>query len=205
MPITVLADLILPNSVISGGVRGRNDRLNSRVPLNNGYQSINVVWERTLREWEIGTVPMLVGAFEKIIAMHEITEGGAYGFLFEDPKDCEVTGGVFTALGGGVFQMCKRYLHEASGRYKDRVITRPKATNLTITRAGVPTAYTLDATTGRVTISGSPDVATLAWSGRFYVPVHFMEDSLDWSMVAPGAVSQRIVDAPSIPIQEIRE
>lgn len=205
MPITVLADVIMPNSVISSGVRGKNMRLNSRIGLNNGYESINVIWSRTLRQFEIGTVPMLVSQWQAVEALHEITEGGAYGFLMQDPKDCEVTGGVLVALGGGVYQLYKRYTDVGSGRTKDRIITRPMATNLMVTNGGAPVAHTLDATTGRVTIAGAPDAAGLAWSGRFFVPVHFLEDFIDWELIGPGAASQRLLAGPSVVLQEIRE
>lgn len=205
MSITVLSDVILPNSVLSAGVRGKNMRLNSRVAVNNGFESINVIWSRTLRQFEIGTVPMLVGAWQAIEALHEITEGGAFGFLMKDPKDSEVVGGVMTALGGGVYQMYKRYTDAGSGRTKDRIITRPRALGLTVTNNGAPASYTLDATTGRVTIAGAPAAAGLAWSGQFYLPVHFLEDSIDWDLIAPGAASQRLLSGPSVVLQEIRE
>lgn len=205
MPITVLADVIMPNSVLSSGVKGKNMRLNSRVGLNNGYESINVIWSRTLRQYEVGTVPMLVSQWQALEALHEITEGGAYGFLMQDPKDCEVSGGVVLAIEGGGYQLYKRYTDTGSGRTKDRIITRPMAQNLVVTSNGTPVSYVLDVTTGRLTVAGSPDPATLRWSGRFYVPVHFMEDAIDWELVAPGAASQRLLAGPSVILQEIRE
>lgn len=207
MPITVLNDVILPNSVLSSGVRGKNARQNSRVALNNGYQSINIVWSKSLRQFEVGFVPMRVDAWSALEAIHEITEGGAYGFLMEDPKDCRVTvaEGRASLVSAGVYQLQRRYTDVRSARYKDRAITRPRAAVFAIFANGVPVAHTLDATTGRVTIASAPTASTLTWSGSFYVPVHFMEDSLDWEMVAPGPAEQRFLAGPSVILQEVRE
>ncbi len=202
---TVFNDVFLPDSVIAADVRGKNMRLNSRIATGSGHETINVIWSRTLRQFEFGIIPMSIAAWRDIETLHEITEGGAYGFLMEDPKDHAVTGGVLTALGGGAYQLHKRYTDTGSGRTKDRIITRPKAGSVTITNNGSPVTFTLDATTGRATITGSPDVANLAWSGRFYLPVHFLEDSIDWEMVLPGSDERSLFAGPSVVLQEIRE
>lgn len=208
MAIIVLSDMILPNSVISSGVRGKNMRLNARVPVDNGFETINIIWTRTLRQFELGTVPMLVSAWQAVEAFHEITEGGAYGFLMEDPKDSIVSTGVASAVSSTVFQLHKRTIDAGSSRYKDRIITRPRAAGFVITNSGTPISsgsYTLDVTTGMITIPSAPAAANLAWTGRFYVPVHFMEDSIDWDLIAGGAASQRLLAGPSVILQEIRE
>lgn len=206
MPITVLSDVLLPDSAVAAGLRGKNMRLNSRVAMNNGYESINVIWSRTLRQFELGFIPMHLSAWQAIEALHEITEGGAYGFLMEDPTDHEVTGGVATLVSTGVYQLHKRYIDVGSSRYKDRTITRPRATGFAITTAGTPiVSYTLDVATGRITIPAAPTASTLAWSGKFYLPVHFMEDSIDWEMVMPGSDARRMLSGPSVVLQEIRE
>lgn len=208
MAIIVLSDMILPNSVISAGVRGKNMRLNSRVPVDNGYETINIIWSRTLRQFELGTVPMTTPHWQAIEAFHEITEGGAYGFLMEDPKDSIVSTGVASAISSTVFQLQKRYIDTGSSRYKDRIITRPRAAGFVITNSGTPisdASYTLDVTTGRITIPSAPTAANLAWSGHFYVPVHFMEDSIDWDLLSGGTSDQRLLSGPSVVLQEIRE
>jgi uncharacterized protein (TIGR02217 family) len=127
MSITVLPDVILPNSVISSGVRGKNMRRNDRVQTDSGDLSINIGWTSTLREFEVGIVPMRVDQWRAIETLHEITEGGAYGFLMEDPKDNHVTsGGALAELESGGYQLVKRYADPRSGRTKDRRITRPQ-------------------------------------------------------------------------------
>lgn len=210
MPITVLADMILPNFVISSGVRGKLKRRNSRVEHGEtGFMSINAVSSQALREYELGTVPMPIEAWQRVQAFHEITLGGAFGFLIEDPSDCIATGGAIVqmpAVGAtpAYYQLVRRYVEPKSGRYSDRPITRPQMASFALaTSEGVPvTGFTVDPLTGRVT-GGDP--TALVWSGRFYVPVHFQSDDLDWDLIAPGGYDQRFLAGPSVVLQEIRE
>jgi uncharacterized protein (TIGR02217 family) len=213
MPITVFPDLILPSSVIAAGVRGKNMRLNSRVPTDSGFESVNVIWTKTLRQYEIGIAPMRVDQWQAIEAIHEITEGGAYGFLLEDPKDNRVaSGGIWeevpppagASLGVTYYQMVKRYRDPKSGRTKDRRITRPKGTIL-VYENGELTAAAVSPLDGIATIAGSPDASTLSWVGSYYVPVHFLDDSIDWEMVTGGAADSRFLAGPSVLLQEVRE
>jgi uncharacterized protein (TIGR02217 family) len=205
MAITVFDDVILPNSIISAGVRGKNVRRNDRVQTDSGQQSINIGWTSTLRQFEIGIMPLRINQWQDLETLHEITDGGAYGFLMEDPKDCRVsTGGVFALVSPGIYQLTKRYTEPRSGRTKDRKISRPKGT-ITVFENGSPISASVSPIDGTATIAGSPDVSTLTWTGAFYVPVHFMDDSIDWELVAPGGVDNRFAAGPSVVLQEIRE
>jgi uncharacterized protein (TIGR02217 family) len=208
MAITVFGDVILSNSVLAAGVTGKNLRRNARVPTDNGFESINIIWSQTLRQYTLGLVPLRLEQWQVIETLHEITEGGAYGLLLQDPKDSTVSDGVMTLVSAGVYQLHKRYLHAASSRFKTRKITRPQASSFAASVAGVPLApagYSLDATTGRITIPSAPAAANLAWTGNFYVPVHFVEDTIDWDLVVSGPSTQRFVAGPSVVLQEIRE
>jgi len=205
MAITVFSDVVLPNSLIAAGVRGKNIRRNDRVQTDSGVESINVAWTSTLRQFEIGIIPLRVDQWQVLETLHEITDGGAYGFLMEDPKDNYVaSGGALSLIEPGIYQLIKRYTDPASGRTKDRRITRPKGV-ITVFEDGAPTAVDVDASNGRVTIDGSPDADTLTWTGSFYLPVHFLDDAIDWELVAPGSNDARFAAGPSVILQEIRE
>jgi hypothetical protein len=73
-------------------------------------------------------------------------------------------------------------------------------------------AYTIATNTAGKTITAAgtgkkypqPDEA-LTWTGEFYVPVQFAEDSIDWDLVRPGAFGDRLVSAPAVTLVEIRE
>jgi uncharacterized protein (TIGR02217 family) len=210
MSIIVMSDLIFRHNVISAALKGRNIRKNQRVTTANGFESVNIVWDDTLREYDIATIPLLRSDWDYIETFHEITEGGAYGFLLEDPKDFSaasstsyiITSGVFASLGGGTYQLYKRKKHIASARYKDRKITRPKAdTFQALDSGGSPLTGTVDPDTGIATITGTP----ATWTGRFYVPVHFQSDIVDWTLEASGPEEVRMYSGPSVVLEEIRE
>jgi uncharacterized protein (TIGR02217 family) len=205
MAITVYNDVTMPALVLAAGVRGKQMRKNDRVVVDSGQAYINVGWTQTLREFEVGFVPMRREAWQAIETLHEITEGGAYGFLMLDPKDHVATSanGVMASLGGGTYQLYKRYLHAGSGRYKDRKITRPVSTGFQAFDAGGNTLVgTVDSQTGIATITGTP----ASWAGRFHVPVHFMDDFIDWTMVVPSQdPDARFLSGPACVLQEIRE
>lgn len=210
MAIVVYADVIMPNSVLSAGVRGKQIRRNARTQAQNGTMKINVNWSRTLRQYELGFVPMLPAQWQAIEGLHEVTDGGAYGFLLEDPKDAgvDIAAGVMAQVTGTEYQLYKRYACAGSTRTKDRIITRPRSSGFAVKVSGTtlsPASYTLNPTTGRITIPSAPAAAALAWSGSFYVPVHFMSDEIDWDMVAAGAADTRLLAGPSVVLMEVRE
>jgi uncharacterized protein (TIGR02217 family) len=212
MSIIVLSDLILPNSVISSGMRGKIIRKNDRVQTDNGFESINIVWSQGIRQYEFGTVPMLVEQWQIIESFHEITAGGAYGFLMFDPKDqigTPANTGVKAVTVGTetYYQIQRRYIDKASGRYRDRPISRPLIGEFVLYQNGEPLgtgASMVDPETGRLNIVPS-SVDNLSWGGRFYTPVHFLDDSIDWDLVAPGGYDQRFLAGPSVVLQEIKE
>jgi len=225
MTITVLADVIMPSSIVAAGIRGKNRRNNVRVISNSGQMQINVNWSRTLREYELGVVPLSPQQWAQIEALHEVTEGGAYGLLIQDPKDFQVesTAGLLWGLSGGVntgvvgkgvlglnsYNLMKRYVVTGTSRSKDRFITRPHTiTNILLNDVPLTGAqYTLDTTTGVVTLVGLSTVATdsLTWSGTFYVPVHFVDDFIDWDLVLSGDFNARLIAGPNVAFEEIRE
>lgn len=207
MTITVLNDVFPPRLVLAAGIKGKQMRMNSRVRTDSGRQYANQIWTQTLRQYEIGFVPMRLEGWEAISALHEVTAGGAYGFLLEDPIDHAVTvaNGRMELVSGAVYQLQKRYT--IASRSEDRRITRPNASTFVPYYDGAEIlSYTLDADTGQITLGAAvADASLLSWSGRFYVPVHFMDDFLDWNLAAPGSADQRFVAGPTALLQEIRE
>lgn len=152
MSLTVLSDLVLSEGVVMAGVRGRNRRSNTRAVDGGGYAKVNINWARTLREYEIGIVPMLPSEWQQIEALFEATDGGAYGLLMKDPKDHRTAAGegllqawnsttsaLVGTIGQGygmpVYRLHKRYTYGA--RTTDRRITRPLASP-TVYRAATP-------------------------------------------------------------------
>ena len=306
MSLTVYSDVILPNSIVAAGVRGKNLRMNARAQTQGGYETVNAIWTRTLRQFELGIVPMQHDQWQALEGLFEVTDAGTFGFLMEDPKDNTTASGAgfmqpllsgvtvgTIGLGYGLptYQLLKRYTSAGSTRTKDRNIKRPKAapallrggspvtlgagagnaavdtttgivtfvadssstvtavsvgatTNVTLTGAlagigigdrlylagltGTDAAllngmshaisglsgavYTLSTvTTGKtITAAGSgykyPQASeTLTWTGGFYVPVHFVNDMIDWDLVLSGPYDGRLMAGPSVLLQEVRE
>lgn len=219
MAITVYSDVILRNSVLAAGVQGRQIRQNRRTMQVSGHEQVNVVWEQTLREYDWSTVPLRRSDWLYLETLHEITDGGAYGFLMEDPKDSSVTRTAaqttidnsygITSGSAGTYVLSRRYIEPTSLRTKDRRITRPRAAGFAVFVSGVlldPANYTLDVLTGTLTVPSAPAASVLTWTGRFYVPVHFMSDTIDWTMVVAGQdPDSRFMTGPSVILQEIRE
>jgi hypothetical protein len=155
MAIIVYPDIILPDSLIfAEGVSGRSERRNQRAVNQGGYMQINAVWQASLRRYNLGSVPMTPDRWALIEGIFEATEGGAYGFLTQDPKDREATvaeglmrgyttadvGTAGTGYGVPTYHFLKRYTAYGSTRTKDRRITRLKA-GYVPRRAGTPVTF----------------------------------------------------------------
>ena len=170
MTITIYNNLILPETVIQAGIRGKNMRSNTRVMSGSGYAAVNINWARTLRQYELGIKPMEVAQWLEIEALHEATDGGAYGFKMQDPKDRTVThtngflqgyedgievGDVGEGYGTKDYVIKKRYSTINGVSTYDRRITRPNSP-IEIKKAGSVVAgsgYTLSTSTGIVTFN----------------------------------------------------
>jgi uncharacterized protein (TIGR02217 family) len=210
MPITVLTDVILPENLIAAGIRGKNVRNNARSISGSGFASININWSRTLRQYQLGIKPMFVEDWQQIEALHEVTEGGAFGFLMEDPKDsaCGVNQGFLQGWldgfetgdlgkGAGVpsYKLRKQYASFNNARAKNRPITRPKP-QITVRRnnaaAVIGTAagnISVDYETGTVTFVADATQAIQAITTGSTTVLEFADDT---GMVAAMSVSGRV-------------
>jgi len=149
-------------------------------------------------------------AWQAMEGLHEVTDGGAYGFLALDPKDSRVTyaNGVATLVNAGAhtYQLWKRYQSVGSTRTKDRKITRPILSGFGLRVAGVTeSSFTLDVETGIIVIPSDPVASSITWQGPFYVPVHFEEDDIDWDLVVAGQIGARYVTTPNVTLTEVLE
>jgi uncharacterized protein (TIGR02217 family) len=210
--VTILDDIIAPNSLWSAGAQGKNIRRNDRVEMLSGALQVNVSRAITLRQYEIGTVPLSIEQWQTLEGLYEVTDAGAYGFLLQDPKDCTVSDATGRATlidaGAHTYQLVKRYTAAGSSHTRDRQIKRPRAASFVLKVSGVVISggsYTLNAATGVVTIPADPSAASITWSGLFYVPVHFENDVIDWDLVVAGAADARFLAGPSVILTEVKE
>lgn len=207
MAITVFGDLILDDALIAiAGLSGKNHRKNSRVEMEDGDQTINIVWANALRDYDFGFIPMIPEDWRRVESIFEVTKAGAYGFLMKDPKDSHTDTGVATEISAGLYQLHNRYIEPVSSRYSDRKITRPILAGFSIKTSGTPIiSFTLDVATGQITIPSAPAASTLSWIGYFYVPVHFVNDELNWELNKGGPYAGRLTSSQSALLREVRE
>ena len=213
--ITILNDVILPEIVMAAGVRGRQIRKNERTQTINGSVEVNVQWDYTLREFEVGYIPMLPQAWAAIEGLFEVTDAGAYGFLMLDPKDSGVSaaqgkliayndgfpvGAIGTGYGEPVHHLFKRYT--SGGQTWVRTIAKPVAGTVRVALGMVEqmSGWTVDTTTGVVTFTTAPAGGVAVRAGfEFDVPVRFDSDTLDVTLDF-----ERLGSITSIPLLEIR-
>jgi uncharacterized protein (TIGR02217 family) len=209
--IQILTDVIVPNSLWSVGVQGRQIRRNARAQSQSGVMAINIIWSHTLRQYTFGSVPLTIDQWQTLEGLYEVTDAGAYGFLAQDPKDftADDTTGKLSLISGTTYQLLKRYTSIGSAQYRDRTIRHVKAVGFVLKLSGTPLTltsdYTFNADTGVVTIPSTPAAANLSWSGLFYVPIHFASDEIEWELVAGGSEDQRYLAGPQIVFDEVRE
>lgn len=208
MAITVLSDVIVPQSVIAAGVHGKQVRNNTRTQLTSGHMAVNVNWARTLRQYELGLVPMTVAQWADVEALYEVTDAGAFGMLLEDPKDRNATAeqGVLmpwlsgAAVGTGglgygvpVYRLHKRYA-VAGGRYRDRLVSRPKGIPV-LKRAGVTVVFgagagqaTLAADSGAVTFAADLSASVSSYTMGVTTVLNFSGSTLPNALAVGGRV-----------------
>jgi uncharacterized protein (TIGR02217 family) len=149
-------------------------------------------------------------ALSSVLSFFEERRGRLYGFRFRDRIDQSSAGpGVsrtptdqVLGVGDGAnraFQLTKTYGSGPSA-YR-RVIAKPVAGSVRVAVAGIETnAFTLDVTTGGVTLNVAPPSGAIITAGfLFDVPVRFDTDRLtaNWTSFAAGEI-------PAIPLIEIK-
>lgn len=209
--LTVLTDVIAPNSLWEAGVTGRQARRNRRGENQAGFMHINVIWSNTRREFTFGNVPHTIATWKTLEGLFEVTDGGAYGFLLIDPKDPRAThdtGRASLLSSTPTYQLLERFTFPGSAQERLRTIKYVQASTFELkvngTTLSTPAQYTLSPFTGVVTIPSDPDAEDITWSGVIYTPVHFVTDQIEWELVISGAEDQRHVRGPRIVLQEVK-
>lgn len=144
-----------------------------------------------------------------------LSAGPVYGTFVADSSSTvsSITPGATTsvtlssALSGLVITTGKLWLQGLTGA--DAALLN----NLAHTITGISgSTYTLATNTAGKTITAAGSgykypqpTDTLTWTGDFYVPVHFRDDSIQWDLVAAGQRDGRRVSIPSTYLDEIRE
>lgn len=191
---------------ISANMTGGPRFLTSKAFMAGGQRITNRLSQYPLREYSLAHPVQQGSQFDQLRAFFYVVGGDADGFRFKDWSDYRVVAAQSSAtlISGAVYQLNKTYTFGA------RTFTRPiykpvSGAQIFRTRSGSTSNITgtsaMDATTGRVTVTGHVVGDVYTWSGQFDVPVAFKD---------PGAVfrviggSSMLTEWPSIEIEEIR-
>lgn len=93
--------------------------------------------------------------------------------------------GVVRGITSTTFQLFKRYT--IGGLLLERKITKPVAGTVNVLVSGGAATFSVDATTGIVTIASAPLVANVTWAGEFDTPMRFDFDHLQATNIARGS------------------
>lgn len=178
------AEVRLPTTVAMG-FTGGPEFSTDVVVLFNGQESRNRNRSDGLATYGASFKGKTRTVTEALVAFFRARNGMYQGFRMKDPIDYSalITEGVFVSLGSGQYQMYKRYT--SGGVNHDRKILKPVSGALTLVKSGATvlvenTHFTVDYTTGIVSVLGSPGgAAPDAWAGQFDVPVRFTSDRLE--------------------------
>ena len=192
----------------TGGVERRTDV----VQLASGFEQRSTPRADGRRRYLIGGGVRAIAEAQALVAFFEAQRGRLNGFRFQDFADFSsaAPGAAITALdqpigtGDGattVFQLSKTY--GSGGTAYVRPIAKPVTGTVQIAVAGValaPSAFSVDAATGLVTLTSAPAAGQAITAGfQFDVPVRFDADRIDMTLESFEAA--RLV---AIPLIEIR-
>jgi uncharacterized protein (TIGR02217 family) len=164
------------------------ERRTEVVTLASGFERRSAAWSAGRRRYLIATAPRPLDEVAELMAFFEARGGRLAGFRFRDPTDwksCAPSAQPAAsdqALGSGdgarkTFHLAKTYGETV------RAIAKPVAGTVKIAVGGVAlaaNAFTVDTTSGRVTLGLAPATGAAVTAGfEFDTPVRFDLDRLD--------------------------
>ena len=172
---------------------GGPERRTEVVTLASGAEVRNAVWAGSRRRWDVGSAALKLDALQDLVAFFEARGGRLYGFRFRDALDdrsCaagEVPSATDQRIGTGDGVATRFQLVKAYGDHQRRIL-KPVAGSVLVAVDGVTAEFSLDATTGEVTLDAAPAPGGVVTAGyRFDCPVRFDTDRLDITLEGFGA------------------
>jgi len=130
-----------------------------------GFERRNRNWSRPLTSISVTVGPRREADIKELLDFWHVVGGIATGFRVKDWTDYQATDEPLVAIGGGNYQLTKRYDVGAS-QTQDREIYKPVPGTIVLSGGG-----SLDTTTGVVTGGAGG-----TWSGEFDLPMRFSSD-----------------------------
>lgn len=198
-------DILFPRSIAFGAVGG--PEFETDIVRTNSAEYGNGRRQYPLQRWDVAPGVKTRQQYAEVYAIFMVCRGRVHRFRFRDPVDStEADGnatGVVTGITSTTFQLAKRYA--AGGQTLDRPIRKPVAAGFEVLVSGAPLPgpdWSLDTTTGVLTIAAAPAAADVTWRGTFDVPARFDIDHLPATTVArhPDGI---VVQSQGIAIIEV--
>lgn len=188
------------------GSTGGVERRTEITTLASGFERRSTPWADGRRRYLIGAGLRSLDDMAALTSFFEARRGRLYGFRFRDFADFKsgAPGAAATPLdqtiGQGDGETLTFQLSKAYGDHRRR-IAKPVEGSARIAVAGVETtAFSLDATTGRVTLAAPPPGGAAVTAGFvFDVPVRFDADRMEVTLESFGA--GRMVAMPLIEVR----
>lgn len=163
-----------------------------RVSTPAGYSQTNQLFSKALMKYDVASGVKSLDDCHELIRFFNVMMANDSVVLFTDKTDfkscapLQVAAYSDSVIGTGdgadtTFQLYKRY--SAGGLNYDRKITRPMTGTVKIGVNGseLLSGWTVNVDTGIVTFSSPPANGHVITAGfHFYVPVDFVDSSLDW-------------------------
>lgn len=189
---------------ISIGATGGPRFSTGLVILGSGFEKRNQNWFAARCEYDVSRACRNLAEVEELISFFRICKGMAHSFRFKDYSDFKVlTGqGILSLVSPGVWQLYKEYSNSA-GTDTHKIVFPVQGTIMLLDAGGLMTEggdYSIDYTTGLVTMLGSPTPFPLSWTGQFDRHCRFDTDSLQLTGEAPTFFRSK-----TIPIVEIKD
>lgn len=169
----------------------------------SGREARNGNWQYPRHSWDVSHSIKSHADFEVLRAFFMAAKGRLHGWRFKDWADfaCAETEGVVAEITSTTFQLQKKYVSGAQVSLRE--IQKPVSGTVAVFVSGSPATFSVDATTGIVTIAAAPDAADVTWSGEFDVPMRFDTDELRGSLVSRNPRDGILHSWESIPIIEV--
>lgn len=160
-----------------------------------GFEVSNQNWAMPLYEGDVMQGARNQAQLDDLLAFFHGVAGMHNGFRFKNFNDYTATGaqGTVVQLSATTWQMYKTYTYGALSFA--RKISKPIAGSV-IAGGG---SYTVDTTTGIITVIGSPSFDPTSWTGEFDFPVRF-----DIDKMLPQWIAYKYYDWTAIQIMELR-
>lgn len=185
------------------GSTGGVERRTEIVTLSNGFERRSTPWAHGRRRYLIGGGLRALEDMAALTAFFEARRGRLFGFRFRDFADfrsgCSEPAAGDQLLGEGDGTRTTFALRKAYGDLW-RPIRKPVEGSVVVAVAGVEAAFTLNETTGEVTLAEAPDEGAAVTAGfLFDTPVRFDADRIDVTLESFEA--GRIAAVPLIEVR----